>query len=121
MLVNCSDNSDTFVEARLNLIKFAVELSKRLTTFALLEEIIELQGQFCYSEAELQKYDNNILILKCQLLYKKLAEHSIDLADYEITESKLAYFKRTIESLEYILHQESSCTERLPEKLVIPQ
>lgn len=121
MLINCSDNSDAYVEARLNLIKFAVELSKRLTTFALLEEITELQGQFCYSETELEKYDNNILINKCQLLYKKLGEHSSDLADYEITDSKLVYFQRTIEILENILHQASSSRETSSEKVVIPQ
>ena len=118
MLINCSDNSDSYVEAKLNLIKFAVELSKRLTTFALLEEITELQGQFCYSDAELEKYDPHVLILKCQLLYNILTEYSSDLADYEITESKLACFKRTIETFQFM---QQKSMEILTDEVGIPQ
>lgn len=117
MLMNSPDNSEFIMEARLNLIKFAVELSKRLTTFLLLEELTELQGQFCYNDAELKKYDNNILILKCEQLYNILAEYSTDLADYEITESKLACFKKNIEAL--VLRQQKS-KELLTDEALLP-
>jgi hypothetical protein len=88
------------VETKLKLIKLAVEASNNLTTFALLEEIVELQGQFCYSETELHRYTNDILILKCQLLYKKLTEHLRDLADYGISDRKLMQMKQTIEDFQ---------------------
>jgi hypothetical protein len=101
------------VETKLKLIKLAVESSKNLTTFALLEEINDLHGQFCYSEAELHKYNNEVLVMKCLLLFKKLTEHRTDLLDYGINESKLMQFKETIEDLRVIALQEIAETENL--------
>ena len=118
MLIN--SNPDSYVETKLKLIKLAVEASNNLTTFALLEEIVELQGQFCYSETELQRYSNDILILKCQLLYRKLTEHGRDLADYGITDRKLMQIKQTIEEFHTVSSQQTSSSPELsPEKVMI--
>lgn len=117
MLINSSP--DSYVETKLKLIKLAVEASNNITTFALLEEIVELQGQFCYSETELQRYTNDILILKCQLLYKKLTEHLRDLSDYGITERKLMQFQQTIDDFQTISTQQISSPEIIPEKAVV--
>lgn len=120
MLINHSDYPSSYVEKKLNLIRLAVKHSKKLTTFALLEEIIELQGQFCYTEAELQKYSNDILILKCQLLCKKLTEHTSDLIDYEITDKELLQFNQTIEEFqETAIHHSSSSQEIMSDKIAI--
>lgn len=119
MLMN-SNMENSYVEAKLKLIKLAVEASKNLTTFALLEEIVDLHGQFCYSLDELQKYNNDILILKCQLLHKKLAEHNTDLVDYGLTERKIAYFKETIDDFRIIALQKEAVAENLiTEKIYI--
>lgn len=107
MLMN-SNLQDSYAETKLKLIKLAVEASKNLTTFALLEEIIDLHGQFCYSEAELLKYNNDILILKCHLVNKKLAEHLSDLSDYGITERKILYFEQTIEDFSMVAAQHTT-------------
>lgn len=117
-----SNVQDSYVETKLKLIKLAVEASKNLTTFALLEEIIDLQGQFCYSEAELLKYNNEILILKCQLLFKKLTEHTADLLDYGITDRKLMHFKETIENFGVIaLQRVAEAEDMVTAKVIIPQ
>ncbi len=101
------------------MIKIAVEASNNLTTFALLEEIMDLQGQFCYSDAELLRYDNDILILKCQLLYKKLIEYASDLIDYGINDRKLMQLKQTIEDFQVLsAHNTSSSQEFLTEKVI---
>lgn len=100
---------DSYVETKQKLIKLAVEASKNLTTFALLEEIIELQGQFCYSDNELQKYNHDMLTTKCQLLYKKLIEHTSDLVDYGITDRKLMQFRQAMEDFQTISTQNQAC------------
>lgn len=121
MLMN-SNIQDSYVETKLKLIKMTVEASKNLTTFALLEEIIDLQGQFCYSEMELQRYNNDILALKCQLLYKKLTEYVSDLADYGITDRKLMQLKQHIEDFREISSQHAGLSEEyIPENIVVPQ
>lgn len=116
-----SNPQDSYVETKLRLIKLAVEACKNLTTFSLLEEIVELQGQFCYSEAELQKYNNDILILKCQLLFKKLSEHTSDLVDYGITDKKLNQMKQTIDEFRIITQNITEAQEFVTDPLTIPQ
>ena len=121
MLMN-SNLQNSYVETKLKLIKLAVEASKNLTTFALLEEIIDLQGQFCFSEAELQKYNNEILVLKCQMLFKKLTEHTADLLDYGITDRKLMQLKQTIEDFGVIaLQRDAEAEDLVTEKIIIAQ
>ena len=120
MLIN-SNLEDSYVETKLKLIKLVVEASKNLTTFALLEEMIELQGQFCYSDVELQRYNYDILILKCQLLYKKLLEHTSDLIDYGITDRKLMQLKQTIEDFQVISTQHKASFPELSEKKIAVQ
>jgi hypothetical protein len=120
MLMN-SNIHDSYVETKLKLIKIAVEASNNLTTFALLEEIIDLQGQFCYSEMELQKYNHDILVLKCQLLYKKLLEHISDLVDYGITDRKLMQLKQYIEDFREISSQHLSISVDFIPEIVVPQ
>jgi hypothetical protein len=108
-----SSIEDSYVETKLKLIKLAVEASKSITTFALLEEIVDLQGQFCFTEMELQRYNNDILILKCQLLYKKITEHTADLVDYNITDRKLMQLQQTIDDFQLISTQ---CTSSAQDK-----
>lgn len=116
MLIN-SNYEDSYVEIKRKLIKMAVEASNNVTTFSLLEEIVELQGQFCYSEVELQRYNNDILILKCQLLYKKITEHTSDLIDYGITDRKLMLLKQTIEDFQDVSSQHKAPSpEYIPNK-----
>lgn len=110
MLIN---HEDSYVETKRKLIKLAVDASNNVTTFSLLEELVELQGQFCYSEAELQKYTNDILILKCQLLLKKIIEHTSDLIDYGITDTDLMLLKQTIEDFQVISTQHKASSPDL--------
>lgn len=107
------------MELKLKLIKLAVEASKNITTFALLEEMIELQGQFCYSENELHRYNNDILVLKCILLCKKLKEHLTDLADYGITERKLMQLEQIIEDFKIVASQHAALLQELSEEPII--
>lgn len=111
--MNRSTIQDSYVEVKLKLIKLAVEASKNITTFSLLEEMTELQGQFCYSDNELHRYNNDILVLKCYLLHKKLAEHITDLADYGITERKLVQMEQTIEDFKNISGQHTAMLQEI--------
>lgn len=112
MLINTHLQS-SYAETKLKLIHLAVEASKNITTFALLEEIIELQGQFCYSETELQKYNNDTLILKCQLLFRKITEHLSDLMEYGFTDRKLMQLNQTIEDFQAISTQQKLACQDL--------
>jgi hypothetical protein len=118
--MNRSTIQDSYVEVKLKLIKLAVEASKNITTFSLLEEMTDLQGQFCYSDSELLRYNNDILVLKCYLLQKKLAEHINDLADYGITERKLAQLEQTIEDFKIISAQHTSFLQEIIPENIIP-
>lgn len=115
-----SNFEDSYVETKSRLIKLSVEASKNLTTFALLEEIVDLQGQFCYTEAELQRYNSYILVLKCQLLHKKLSEHTSDLMDYGINERKLSQLEQAIDDFKTVSRQQTASShEFIPENSII--
>jgi hypothetical protein len=111
--MNRSHIQDSYVELKLKLIKLAVEASKNVTTFALLEEMAELHGQFCYSENELHSYNNDTLILKCYLLNKKLTEYLTDLADYGITDRKQIQLEQTIEDFRIISGQHTAMMQEI--------
>lgn len=95
----------SYMETKRNLIKLTLEACRALTTFSLLEQIVELQGNFCYTEAELLRYDDAAFQSKCELLLKKLLEHRNDLIDYGITEGKLSSLNAAIAAFESISGQ----------------
>lgn len=108
---NYSALQNSLQELKSKLIGLAVEASKKFTTFTLVEEMVELQAQFCYSESELAKYNNEILVNKCQLLLKKLTEHVKDLSEYGISDRKLMLLKQTIEDFHTCSFQHTLATE----------
>jgi hypothetical protein len=105
MLNNNSNIKQAYQEVKSRLIKLTVEVSKSLTTFALLEEMVELQAQFCYSYSELQCNSDEVLMRKCYLLHNKLSELVNDLVDYNINKPKLNTLLQTIEDFNLISMQ----------------
>lgn len=84
MLEECK-NVDSLKE---DLVNLASNYCRKITSFALLEDITELQGM-CFSPKELIKLDEGSLVEVCQQIVCKSSVYLSDLVDYGITDDAL--------------------------------
>lgn len=66
------------------LIISATTVSRNITAYALLEELTDVQGLFCYSIDELSFETDEKIMLKCQSLLLYISNHRLELVDYGI-------------------------------------
>ncbi|HEY4788619.1 MAG TPA: hypothetical protein VIH57_21360 [Bacteroidales bacterium] len=88
MLDDCVQNK----ALRDDLINVAASLSRKITSFALLEDITELQG-LGFSTHELTENDDLHLLKICETLLCKCEDFLNDLADYGINDVALKEFR----------------------------
>src|SRR5512138_2641291 len=69
---------------RIETIQFTLSLSRKVTAFALLEEMIETQGTFCYTYEELANEEDSKLIIQCKGMLQFVSAHQSDLIDYAV-------------------------------------
>ena len=98
-----TDENAEYHELREQLVKTALIFSRKITAFALLEELIDLQGMFCFSADELVLANDQDLIKKCGIIANKAEEFLKDLSDYNIDEQAVSSFQQTIDRLSVIV------------------
>jgi len=82
---------------RNELAKTIILFSRKITAFALLEELTDLQGVFCYSCEELFLASDDKLLDLSKLILKKTQEYVADIVEYGINESSISNFQNTID------------------------
>ena len=88
MLDDCVQNKTM----RDELIRIAESFSRKITSYALLEDIRELQGMG-FSYHELVENDDQHLLRICQMVLSKTEDFLNDLIDYGIDEASLKEFR----------------------------
>jgi hypothetical protein len=94
-----ADEYAEYHELRGQLVKTALIFSRKITAFALLEELIDLQGMFCFSADELVFANDSDLLKKCRLILHKAEEFFKDLEGYDIDQDAVSSFQQMIERL----------------------
>ena len=85
------------------LIQTAASLSRKITSFALLEDITELQG-LGFSSHELLLDDDEHLVKNCQLLLSKSEYFRNDLIDYGIDDVIINGFRDQLDKFKASVH-----------------
>lgn len=99
MLDDCVQNN----EIRDELIRITASLSRKITSFALLEDITELQGMG-FSAQELMENDDQHLLKICQMVLSKCENFRNDLIDYNINDESLKEFRNQIDQFSTCIH-----------------
>ena len=85
------------------LIKITATFSRKITSYALLEDITELQGMG-FSPKELMVNTDQQLLKNCQLVFAKSEDFRNDLVDYGIDSLLLDKFRNQIDEFKTSLH-----------------
>jgi len=85
------------------LIKITATFSRKITSYALLEDITELQGMG-FSPKELMVNTDQQLLKNCQLVFAKSEDFRNDLVDYGIDSLLLDKFRNQIDQFKTSLH-----------------
>jgi hypothetical protein len=88
---------------REELIRTALTFSRKLTAFALLEELMDLQGMLCFSCEELVLSSDSDLLTKCNIILSKADEYLKDMAEYKIDETATSAFQSLINRMETMI------------------
>lgn len=83
-------------QTREEVLTTAASLSRKFVAYALLEQITQIQGTFCFSYDELASKNNEELLRFSSNLLKSLKDYSCDLADYGIDDEIMLRFQNLI-------------------------
>jgi hypothetical protein len=112
MLDNCVQNKSL----RDELIKTAVIFSRKITSFALLEDITELQCMG-FSSQELMVNSDQHLIKTCEWVLSKSENFRNDLIDYGIDDILLKEFRNLIDQFKSSLYNNEISTDLVNQAL----
>jgi hypothetical protein len=96
------DECVEYKSLREELVKSAASFCRKITSFALLEEISELQGM-CFTSKELMDGDDPNLIKTCQSILTKSEDFQKDLNDYGIDSDAILSFREHIDRFKAVL------------------
>lgn len=97
MLEESEKISNHYSLIRNELAKIIILFSRKITAFALLEELTELQGIFCYSYEELFLASDDKLLDISKIILRKTQEYIGDIVEYGINDSSISGFQNTID------------------------
>jgi hypothetical protein len=89
-----------------DLIKVALSVSRKVTAYALLEELMDVQGMFCYTYEELSREPDEKILIKCSNLLQFILKCKNELSDYGIDDQMNSHFRDLIDQFHYILESE---------------
>ena len=85
-------DQNLYYALREEIIKNALSFSRKMTAFAMLEELSDVQAMFCYSQQELTNAKDERLILISHLIITKFREFLDDMSEYGVDEYALTSF-----------------------------
>ena len=100
-------NSYIYNALRDDLIRNALSFCRKITTFAILEELSDLHASFCYSEQELSKSNDDKLLIISHHIINKLREFVYDMGEYGVNEESLNEFFKLIKRFQSVIQEES--------------
>ncbi len=103
---------DFYYSLREDIIKSSLLFCRKITTFAMLEELSDLQAMFCYSEQELSKVSDDKLIIISNLIINKLREFVCDMGEYDVDDTSIDKFFDLIDKFQDIIKNDKAFTQK---------
>lgn len=97
---------------RNEIIQFTLSLSRKVTAFALLEEMIETQGTFCYTCNELANEADSKLMDQCKGMLHFISTHLSDLSDYDVDNDTIRSYHRLIDRFKLVVESKTMGEEQ---------
>ncbi len=86
-----------YIQLRNELAKNIILFSRKIIAFAMLEELTDLQGLFCYSGEELLNANDDKLLDTSKLILRKTKEYVADIVEYGINDYSITNFQNIID------------------------
>lgn len=103
--------SESYCFIRDETIQFTLFLSRKVTSYALLEELTEAQGFFCFSYDQLVNETDQKLLALCKNLLQFITLHETDLMDYGIDKTSISSYRDLIDRHQHIIENKLLCEE----------
>jgi hypothetical protein len=103
--------SENYCFIRDETIQFTLFLSRKITSYALLEELIEAQGLFCFSYDQLVNETDQKLLVLCKNLLQFISLHEPDLVDYGIDKTSISSYRDLLDRHQHIIENKLLCDE----------
>jgi hypothetical protein len=111
MIDECRKSSENYSLIRDEIMHFTLSLSRKVTAFALLEEMVETQGLFCFIYDELKNEDDRQLLAQSKSMLNFIATHLPDLADYSVDANSVLSYRALIDKFQSVLEYRATGTE----------
>jgi hypothetical protein len=96
------EESTQYNFSREQLVKITMFFSRKLTTFGLLEEQVDLQGNCCLPN-ELSLISDESLLDKCELIISQAQKFLRDLSEYGIDEDSIRSYRYMINDFKILV------------------
>jgi hypothetical protein len=102
------NHDDLYDSLREEIIENSLSFSRKITAFAMLEELSDLHAMFCYSQQELSDTKDDKLIIISHRIINKLREFVDDMGEYGIDDHSLATFLELTERFQSVIKNQST-------------
>lgn len=107
IMEECSRNSEDYASVRNEIIQSTLLISRKVTAFALLEEMIEMQGTFCFIYTELENEPDTKLMNQCKSLLHFITISQNDLIDYGIDKAFILSYHNLIDRFQLLVESKA--------------
>ncbi len=112
MMDEYAKTAEEYSLTRNEIIQFTLSLSRKVTAFALLEEMIETQGTFCYTCNELANEADSKLMDQCKGMLHFISTHLSDLSDYDVDNDTIRSYHRLIDRFKLVVESKTMGEEQ---------
>lgn len=112
MMDEYAKTTEEYSLTRNEIIQFTLSLSRKVTAFALLEEMIETQGTFCYTYNELANEADSKLMDQCKGMLHFISTHQFDLSDYDVDNDTVLSYHRLIDRFKLVAESKAMAEEQ---------
>ncbi len=107
MMDECSKNSENYSAVRNEIIQSTLSISRKVTAFALLEEMVDTQGTFCFIYNELVNESDSKLINQCKGLLHFISTYQTDLVDYGIDKDLILSYHSIVDRFQLLIENKA--------------
>jgi len=107
------DDDNLYFSLREEIIENSLSFSRKITAFAMLEELSDLHAMFCYSQQELSNTKDDTLIIISHHIINKLREFVDDMGEYGVDDDSLAAFLNLTERFQSAIRNKSNSTQKV--------
>lgn len=109
-------NNNLYYNLRDEIIKNSLSFSRKITAFAMLEELSDLHAMFCYTQHELSVAKDEKLIIISHHIINKLREFIDDMGEYGVDDESLTNYLDLTERFQSVIHSQLQTSSKMDEE-----